>query len=322
VSRSPLITVAAWLPAALCGLFALVRIAGISSGYPLYPLLAFTPYVVPLSAIACASALLLRQPAAAVVAGLAAVALAAVVVPRVFEGEQLAAEPDAPTLRILSFNLGLGGADLRELERVARDEEIDAISLQELGPEVAGELRRGPISELLPHSVLEPLDGAFGSGLLAREPLEPEPMPPFADPTAPATTATLRIPDGPSLRITSIHPVPPTGSAEVASLRRYLDAIPAPEPTGSPQLLAGDFNSTLDHPNFRAVLGRGWRDAAAALGAGLKPTWPTDRFPPGVAIDHFLGDARVVFSDFATHEISGSDHRAIIVSVQLAGSRD
>ena len=43
---------------------------------------------------------------------------------------------------------------------------------------------------------------------------------------------------------------------------------------GDGRILAGDFNATLDHPELRAVLDRGYVDAADAASGGLKPTWP------------------------------------------------
>ncbi len=82
-------------------------------------------------------------------------------------------------------------------------------------------------------------------------------------------------------------------------------------------ILAGDFNSTLDHPNLRGVLDRGYHDAADSLGQGLVPTWPTDSFPPKVTIDHVLGDGRVAFSDLSVHDVSGTDHRAVLVTAAI-----
>ncbi len=37
--------------------------------------------------------------------------------------------------------------------------------------------------------------------------------------------------------------------------------------------MAGDFNATLDHPELRRLLTRGWRDAGRERGEALEPTW-------------------------------------------------
>ena len=38
-------------------------------------------------------------------------------------------------------------------------------------------------------------------------------------------------------------------------------------------ILAGDFNATADHAQFRQLLKLGYRDAATEAGRGLIPTW-------------------------------------------------
>ncbi len=168
--RRRLIAIVAWAPAVACLAFALLRVSGAGGGFPLFPLLAFAPWVAAVAVAAALMALLLRRRGAAGVAALAALLLVIVVLPR--------------------------------------------------------------------------------------------------------TRA---------------------------------DAQPA------------DFNSTLDEPAFREVLGRGWHDAADVLGKGLVATWPTDRpGPPLFAIDHVLGDGRVAFSELDAHDVPGSDHRALVVTATPA----
>jgi endonuclease/exonuclease/phosphatase family metal-dependent hydrolase len=86
------------------------------------------------------------------------------------------------------------------------------------------------------------------------------------------------------------------------------------------RILAGDFNATLDHPELRDVLERGYVDAADEAGAGLEPTWPSNSpFPPGVTIDHVLADERVAVRHHRTVRIPGSDHQAVRATLQLPG---
>ncbi len=77
------------------------------------------------------------------------------------------------------------------------------------------------------------------------------------------------------------------------------------------QLLAGDFNSTLDHHELRKLVDRGYRDAAEAVGAGFSPTWQGHRAPP-VTIDHVLVPERVGVLGVEVHELPRSDHRAVL----------
>ena len=55
----------------------------------------------------------------------------------------------------------------------------------------------------------------------------------------------------------SARPPSPSGGRRIEAL-----------PSGDGRILAGDFNATFDHPEFRALLDRGYVDAADAAGAG------------------------------------------------------
>lgn len=123
------------------------------------------------------------------------------------------------------------------------------------------------------------------------------------------------------MRAFAVHPLPPTGPASVRSLELYLESIPAADPAGPPAVLIGDFNATLDNSDFRAVLDRGYRDVANELGQGLKPTRPGDAWPPPVTIDHVLIDDRLGAVDYDVKPQQGSDHDAVLATIQLAPAR-
>jgi endonuclease/exonuclease/phosphatase family metal-dependent hydrolase len=92
--------------------------------------------------------------------------------------------------------------------------------------------------------------------------------------------------------------------------------LPAAAPDVPVQLLAGDFNSTLDHDELRELVGRGYRDAAEATGAGFRPTWQGKRAPP-VTIDHVLVPERLGVRDVEVHDLPRGDHHAVVATVQL-----
>jgi endonuclease/exonuclease/phosphatase (EEP) superfamily protein YafD len=83
--------------------------------------------------------------------------------------------------------------------------------------------------------------------------------------------------------------------------------------------LLGDFNATLDHAALRALLARGYLDAADAAGDGLTWTWPARGHPhtPPIAIDHVLVDRRVRALGVTAVRIPGTDHRALIARLRL-----
>ena len=96
-------------------------------------------------------------------------------------------------------------------------------------------------------------------------------------------------------------------------LYRLLGRLPA-----GPVIVPGDFNATVDHAQFRDLLGGGFDEGALDSGAGYLPTYPTDRwYPPLLGIDHVL--SRGLWAESArTYDLPGSDHRALLV--RLAAS--
>jgi hypothetical protein len=296
--------------------WAVVRVFGLDSGYPLVPLLAFTPYValagLPLAGILFAVGR--RLPA--VVAAAASVVLIALVAPRAIPDGAPDPPPEGPELRAMSANILYGRADLDDLRNQVLDGEVDVLSVVELTPEATREIRRSEIGAALPHAVIEPRPGAAGTGLFSRFPLERLPAPGRTGFDLPTLIARASLPGGVSADVYSIHPPPPTNSANVATIRRYFEAIPSAADEGPPRLLVGDFNATLDNDSLRDLLDRGYVDAAAAEGAGLTPTWRQSIHPP-VTLDHVIVDERVDVLDFDAEPLEGSDHRTASAELRV-----
>ena len=83
-------------------------------------------------------------------------------------------------------------------------------------------------------------------------------------------------------------------------------------------MLAGDFNATLDHADLRAVLRRGYADAARAVGGALAWTWRPLRLRfPRLALDHVLVDPRIAVASVDLTTVAGSDHRAVVAELVL-----
>ncbi len=98
-----------------------------------------------------------------------------------------------------------------------------------------------------------------------------------------------------------------------------LRSLPAPYQSSPSRLLAGDFNATLDHADFRGLLDKGYTDAATATGNGLTATWPTSQVGgPWVAIDHVVFGAAWRPRDFEVLPSIGSDHLPIIAVLEPA----
>jgi endonuclease/exonuclease/phosphatase (EEP) superfamily protein YafD len=272
------------------------------------PLLSFTPQA---AAGAWASALLLRGRGASATAALAGAALTATVAPRAIPRRQPPAA--GPVLRVLTANLLIGRAEAGPIVELARRTGADVLFLQELTHDVAARLQRAGLSEQFPHQLAEPVaDGPSGSGIYARYPLSDGLA--IASTSVAQPAARLDLPSGRSVQLVCVHarpPKPPSPRRAVARWRRELSVLPPPG--DPPVVLAGDFNSTLDHAQFRRLLRLGHVDAARQAGNGLDLTWgpaPTGR-PAMLAIDHILIDPRCAVRATSAHRLPGSDHRVL-----------
>jgi endonuclease/exonuclease/phosphatase (EEP) superfamily protein YafD len=285
------------------------------------PLVSFTPQV---TAGAWAGAALLRGAGPAAVAAVAAAALTAVVGPRAVPGQLPVPgrRPAAagPVLRVVTANLLAGRAVAEAVVELACELHADVLFVQELtGPAAAG-LARAGLGDLLPHRVTQPAHRGTTGSIYARYPLRGGPLPGGPAPAA-RCAARLDLPSGPSVQLACIHaapPKPPWFPAATARWRAHLATLPAPAAEGL-CLLAGDFNATLDHAQFRRLLRSGWTDAASQVGRGLSLTWGPlpGRRPALLAIDHVLTGPRCAIRTTSVHRLAGTDHRALYAELQL-----
>ena len=235
------------------------------------PMMSLTPHA---AAGAGLAALALRRKGPSVTAAAAAAAMAAVVVPRAIRHRQ----PDAsgPELAVLTVNMLQGGAAGPALVGLVRATGADVLFLQELTDDAKIKLKRAGLNELLPNEMLE-IEGYRyrGSGIYARFPLRDGLT--IGPSYASQPTARLDLPSGHSVQLVCVHPHPPWPSWSLAAAPRWrgeLDALPpAAAPGDPPVVLVGDYNATVDHAQFRRLLGLGYVDAASQVGNGLMPTW-------------------------------------------------
>ncbi|MGO9781213.1 MAG: endonuclease/exonuclease/phosphatase family protein [Streptosporangiaceae bacterium] len=277
------------------------------------PLLSFTPQV---TAGAWASALLLRGAGPAAATVLAGTALTAAVGPRAVPSRRPPAA--GPVLRVVTANLLGGRAEADVVAELVRRKHADVLFVQELTDKAAARLQRAGLGDLLPHRVRQPTPHNAEGSIYARYPLRGGPL--AAPVSAARCTARLDLPSGQVVELACIHAAPPTplwSPGATARWRSQLSALPAPGE--DPRILAGDFNATLDHAQFRRLLRRGYADAASQAGHGLALTWGPrpGRRPALLAIDHVLIDRRCAVVTTSAHRLTGSDHRALYAELRL-----
>jgi endonuclease/exonuclease/phosphatase (EEP) superfamily protein YafD len=303
----------AWLLVLPCLGWALFQLAGLRFGRLGVVVSSATPYAAVGAAGAVLVAMAARARAAALVGLLAAVGLVAQVLPRALGADQPQAA--GPTLRVLSINIMMGDADFGALLDLVRRLRPDVVSVQELDGWAEHGLELAGLEEILPYTHLRSRRAASGGGLYSRFPLTV--LPEFGPSRGHVMPyARLVVPGGPPVDIACVHPVNPVKQG-TRLWRAGLASMPAPG-GDSLRIMAGDFNATLDHPEFRAVLGKGYVDAAVATGTGLVPTWPANWSTPAmITIDHVLVDPRVQVLSVDAHTIPDTDHRAVFTELRL-----
>jgi endonuclease/exonuclease/phosphatase (EEP) superfamily protein YafD len=298
-------TFIAWLIVLPWPLWLVARVLGLERGYPFVQLMAYTPYVLGPALVAGVLAALLRRWAPAALAAATLVVLATLLAPRAIGDD---ARAGGPQLRVMTANADRGSVPPDALVELVRRERVDVLVVQELTPELADGL-----DELMPHGVVDP--GRRGeSGIYST--LRSRALPPFEGAKSDMAAAEIQVQGAAPVRVISVHVAVPLRGDDLPHWRADLRNLPAAAPNGPVQLLAGDFNSTLDHRELRRLVGRGYRDAAEATGAGFGWTWRGDVAPP-VTIDHVLVPERIGVLDVSVHDLRRSDHRAVVAAIAL-----
>ncbi|HEX4811749.1 MAG TPA: endonuclease/exonuclease/phosphatase family protein [Nonomuraea sp.] len=301
-----------WLAVTPFAAWAVARVAGLERGSLPTQIMTATPYAAAGSLVPLLFAALGRRRAAAVVALLTSAALGFSVLPRALgTAEATAGRP----LKIMTINLLFGRADVPTVMRLVREFDPDVLSTQELTPGAVSDLDAAGLKELMPHRVLEDEWSAGGSGLYSKHPLRqlPDVVPDIGHRMP---VALVSLPGGDPVEIVDVHPYPPLGP-NVDQWKEALATLPAATPDRV-RVLAGDFNASLDHAALRGLLGRGYKDAADQVGAGLIPTWPANkRVPPLITIDHVLVDRRAGVREVSVRDVPGTDHRAVLAVLSV-----
>lgn len=275
--------------------------------------MALTPYVVVAGWLLVLVTFLLKRRLLALVVLVIALSISALLGPRYLSEEQ--PEANGPRLRIMAANLYLGQANARTIIDLVRQQKIDVLTLPELTPDAVSALDSAGLSEVLPYRVFDDRVGGDGSGIAANIPLRKVILMPDSKLAQPS--AVLDLPRGDDIELTAVHIQPPLYDDDVNIWRTELANLPKADPDERLQILAGDFNATLDHGPFRAVVDRGYADAAEETGKGLDPTWSSLPTGPPLTIDHIVADARCAIASYAVYDLPGSDHDAVIAEVVL-----
>lgn len=219
------------------------------------------------------------------------------------------------TVRVMALNTYFNQADDESIASETRRVDPDVLVLSETAPgEVAtveertGLVATGPVSES---------GRASGTAVLVRDT-------PGATGVADTSgdlgltghqTPFAQLSDPSTVDVIGVHTLPPAFSdlidgwqRDLATLRNAFGA------QDEPLILAGDFNATVAHPEFRDLLDTVGLERCGEGGVTGSPTWPSS--VPFVRIDHILvRDGSC--GDSGTVQVDGTDHRGVWADVHL-----
>jgi endonuclease/exonuclease/phosphatase (EEP) superfamily protein YafD len=314
-----------WALAVTCALLAVglavLPQAPIVEPWIVPPLQALVPLLCVAALVAAAVLLFFRRwLAAGVLAAGGVLGLAPVLVP----GGPPMGDPGAGQLTILSLNAEYAGVDAGALAAAVDRYGVEILVLVEADEGLVDDLRGFGALESLPYRTekipARPQGGpAGGSVILSAHPLRSEGVVPrFADYRHfEQPVAVVEEPELGPVRVVAIHPVPPVGVDFVPSWNESLRGLDgwASDRDDLPLVLAGDFNASRAHPQFRD-LADGLATAAGAAGPIPWPTWPAGSWvPPFTAIDHVLLRG-LVAEDYLRLTFPGTDHRGLVTTVR------
>lgn len=222
-------------------------------------------------------------------------------------------------LSILSLNIGAGSVSITQLGATIQKEAPDVLVLVEANETMLSKLRQSVSGWNYRYRTARIVHGgSTDSVILSSVPLRQE-----IEAVAQSELVLFDLPvaviDDPtlgSIRVVAVHPMPPTHNPRMWA--HTLERLARWHETqrDMPLIMAGDFNVTHAHPEFRA-LSQGFDDVSPRVGPFSLPSWPANAsLPAFAAIDHVLvRDLKAVKSE--QFSVTGTDHHGILI--QLVG---
>ena len=255
-----------------------------------------------------------------------------------------ASEPSTEdtAMRIMTLNVYNGHASADEVVACVRENNVELLAIQEASWAFLDELEAAGIYDVLPYTVWSDA-GEWDNGglncLFAMTPLYDTDSDLLPTELSAMSAGTIDI-GGRALRFVSCHPGSPhLGGQDLWNAG--LDTIGSLSDYDHAYVIMGDFNSTWNHARFRALLGESFVDASQQAGEGFHMTWPSDlsayvenslpvevdvpqsvlsHVPAIIEIDHivYAADAGIYVGGFKTARISGTDHLALIATLEVS----
>lgn len=215
---------------------------------------------------------------------------------------------------VLSLNAGRGSANVAQLGSFIEREVPDVLVLVETNEAMISELQHN-VSGWNYRYRTSPVvhGGSVDSVILSSSPLtqETNAVSQSQEVLFDLPVAVIGHPTLGHIRLVAVHPMPPTHSPSMWAHTLERLALWHKTQSDMPLIMAGDFNATHGHPEFR-TLSRGFNDVSPRIGPWSLPTWPADASLPAFApIDHVLV-RDLIEVESTRFSLPGTDHHGIL----------
>lgn len=193
----------------------------------------------------------------------------------------------------------------------------DVIAFSEITAQLHEHALDHPRSHEWPHRLHDLQEGPRGIALWSRFPFADGRIERLHD--CQAAMATIRTPSGSAIRVLAVHPMAPVSRRKLRDWAPSLDRIGlALTASDLPGVAIGDYNATHWHPPMRRLYRAGLDNAHLRRGRLFASTFPVGRrLRPFIGLDHALVTADIAVHDLSHLDVTGSDHRGIVVDLSI-----
>lgn len=235
-----------------------------------------------------------------------------------WRGQRDRVDPGAPSeVRIAHANLLHSNPTPARAVHDALSCAADVIAFSEITARLHEHALDHPASEEWPHRLHDLQDGPRGIALWSKYPFADGRIERLHD--CHAAMATIRTPSGSLVRVLAVHPMAPVSRRKLRDWAPSLDRIGlALTASDLPGVAIGDYNATHWHPPMRRLYRAGLGNAHLRRGRLFASTFPVGRrLRPFIGLDHALVTADIAVHDVSHLDVTGSDHRGIVVDLSI-----
>lgn len=163
-----------------------------------------------------------------------------------------------------------------------------------------------------PHVAVKPRTDSFGIAFFSRIPIKQHRVVALANSGVPSLVIEMDIGDQP-ITVIGTHPLPPVGSQNSSDRNQHLLALAKlAQGISTPLIVLGDLNVTPWSPHFSDLIEKTSLGDSRS-GFGIQASWPTQRPPMMIPIDHALFSEDFCIEDRRIGPNINSDHLPVIV---------